>query len=75
MSVLPLPYEQPLEDPECFREEAPEDWRDPSDALLVKFARENFKQFVQYIADYDKSLLFDFAVVDNKLKFRDFVEG
>lgn len=76
MSIRPLP-ERPLEPADCWAEEAPkcEDWRDPSADALKRFAEEHYQEFIQYIIGYDQSLLFDFAVVDNRYKFKDFCGG
>ena len=69
-----LLYEQPLEPDDAWREEtAPgEDWRDPEESALREFAEENHQEFIDYIAGYDRSLLFDFAM-DNKMDFREFL--
>lgn len=74
MSIRPLP-ERPLEPAGCWAEEAPEreDWQEPSTETLKRFAEAHYQEFIQYIIGYDQSLLFDFAVVDNRYKFKDFV--
>lgn len=71
---FPLP-ERLLENDEARHTDPKEDWKDPSDEALVQFAEKNYKKFIQYIIGYDQSLLFDFAVLDNKLDFKEFCGG
>lgn len=71
---FPLP-ERPLESGEERHTDPKEDWKDPSDETLIRFAEKNYKKFIQYIIGYDQSLLFDFAVLDNKLDFKEFCGG
>lgn len=71
---FPLP-ERRLENDDARDADLKEDWKDPSDETLIRFAEENYKEFIQYIIGYDQSLLFDFAVLDNKLDFKEFCGG
>jgi len=73
MRILPL-REQPLEPEDVWVGETlpRENWRDPSRQALREFAEENYQEFIEYIAGYDHSLLFDFAM-DNRMDFREFL--
>ena len=72
MRILPL-REQPLEPSDVWEEAIPrENWQDPSRQALQAFAEENAQEFIEYIAGYDHSLLFDFAM-DNRMDFQEFL--